>query len=48
MQEDLGEKIVNKRGKGNTNARRKQHQCEHQCEQKHQREKNNVKITKRK
>jgi hypothetical protein len=38
VQEDLGEKIVNEHGKGNTNARRKQHQHEN----------NNVKIAKKK
>jgi hypothetical protein len=48
VQDDLGEKLINERGKGSTNARRKQHQCEHQHEQQHQHEKNDAKIAKRK
>jgi hypothetical protein len=48
MQDDLGEKIINEHGKGSTNAKRKQHQCEHQCEQQCQHEKNNMKVAKRK
>jgi hypothetical protein len=44
MQDDIGEKIINKCGKDNTNAKKKRHQCEHQREQQHQGESSQEKI----